>query len=122
MTSKLALQWLPCQEPGVIGSVLGPVGPVSVYCDWVRWKVLSAASISVWQHVTLSEQTDRDRERDRDRDKGKQIEKETTRDRAKQKETERDRDKGRATETQRDRDRQTDETKYKKKEKGLRQR
>ena len=34
-----ALQWLPCQAPGVIGSALGLVGPVSVYCDWVRWKV-----------------------------------------------------------------------------------
>ena len=33
---KLALQWLPCQVPGVIGSALGLVGPVSVYCDWVR--------------------------------------------------------------------------------------
>ena len=32
------------------------VGPVSVYCDWVRWKVWSAASISVWQQVKLSEQ------------------------------------------------------------------
>ena len=32
-------QWLSCQAPGVIGSVLGLVGPVSVYCDWVRWKV-----------------------------------------------------------------------------------
>ena len=53
---KLALQWLPCQAPGVIGSVLGPVGPVSVYCDLVRWKVWSATSISVWQHVKLSEQ------------------------------------------------------------------
>ena len=30
---------LPCQAPGVIGSALGLVGPVSVYCDWVRWKV-----------------------------------------------------------------------------------
>ena len=29
---------LPCQEPGIIGSVLGLVGPVSVYCDWVRRK------------------------------------------------------------------------------------
>ena len=38
MTSKLALRWLPCQAPGLIGSVLGLVGPVSVYCDWVRWK------------------------------------------------------------------------------------
>ena len=28
--------------PGVIGSVLGLVGPVSVYCDWVTWKVWSA--------------------------------------------------------------------------------
>ena len=31
---KLALQWLPCQVPGVIGSALGLVGSVSVYCDW----------------------------------------------------------------------------------------
>ena len=36
---KLALQWLPCQAPGVTGSMLGLAGPVSVYCDWVRWKV-----------------------------------------------------------------------------------
>ena len=56
VTSKLALQWLPCQAPGVIGSVLGLVVPVSVYCDWVRWKVWSATSISVWQHVNLSVQ------------------------------------------------------------------
>ena len=34
-----ALQWLPCQAPGVIGSVLGLVGTVSVYCDWVRQNV-----------------------------------------------------------------------------------
>ena len=39
VTSKLALKWLPCQAPGVIGSVMGLVDPVSVYCDWVRWKV-----------------------------------------------------------------------------------
>ena len=39
-----------------IGSALGLVGPVSVYCDWVRWKVGSATSISVWQRVKLSEQ------------------------------------------------------------------
>ena len=25
--------------PGVVGSVLGLVGSVSVYCDLVRWKV-----------------------------------------------------------------------------------
>ena len=56
MTSKLALQWLPCQAPGVIGSALGLVGPVSVYCDWVSLNVWSATSVSVWQHVKLSEQ------------------------------------------------------------------
>ena len=33
---KLALQWLPWEAPGVIGSALSLVGPVSVYCDWVR--------------------------------------------------------------------------------------
>ena len=36
VTSKLALQWLHCQAPGVIGSALGLVVLVSVYCDWVR--------------------------------------------------------------------------------------
>ena len=36
VTSKLALQWLPCQAPGVIGSAQELVGLVSVYCDWVR--------------------------------------------------------------------------------------
>ena len=36
VTYKLALQWLPCQVSGVIGSALGMVGLVSVYCDWVR--------------------------------------------------------------------------------------
>ena len=33
---KLTLQWLPCQAPGVIGSALGLVDPVLVYCDWMR--------------------------------------------------------------------------------------
>ena len=36
---KKALQWVPCQAPGVIGSALGLVGLVSVCCDWVRKKV-----------------------------------------------------------------------------------
>ena len=36
VTYKLALQWLPCQEPGIIGSALELVGRVSAYCDWVR--------------------------------------------------------------------------------------
>ena len=50
------VQWLHRQAPGARGSVLGLAGPVSVYCDWVGWKVESATSISVWQHVSLSEQ------------------------------------------------------------------
>ena len=56
VTSELALQWMPCQAPGVIGSALGLAGTVSVYCDWVRWKVGSATFISAWQHVKSSEQ------------------------------------------------------------------
>ena len=36
LTWQLAPQWLPCQAPGGIGSALGLVGPVSVYCDGVR--------------------------------------------------------------------------------------
>ena len=55
-SQKMALQWLPCRAPGVIGLALWLVGLVSVYCDWVRWKVWSTASISVWQHIQLSEQ------------------------------------------------------------------
>ena len=47
VTHKLALQWLLCQTLGIIGSSLGLVDPVSVYCDWVRWKVWSATSVSV---------------------------------------------------------------------------
>ena len=39
LSLSLSLQWLPCQAPGVIRLVLGLVGPVSVYCDRVRWKV-----------------------------------------------------------------------------------
>ena len=40
VTQKLALEWLPCQAPGITGSGLGLVGPVSVYCDWTSWKVI----------------------------------------------------------------------------------
>ena len=45
---KASASGYPARAPGVIGSVLGLVSPVSVYCDWVRWKVGSATSISVW--------------------------------------------------------------------------
>ena len=37
---------LTCQAPGVIGSALGLVGPVSVYCDWVRWKIFDLQLLS----------------------------------------------------------------------------
>ena len=30
---------VPCLAPGITGSALGLVGPVSVYCDWMRWNV-----------------------------------------------------------------------------------
>ena len=36
VTEKLTPQRLPCHTPGVMGSALGLVGQVSVYCDWVR--------------------------------------------------------------------------------------
>ena len=55
-TSDLKIGTPVATLPGVIGSMLGLVGPVSVYCDWVRWKVWFATSISVWQHIKLSEQ------------------------------------------------------------------
>ena len=32
-TRDLQLNWLSCMAPGIIGSVLGLVGHVSVYCD-----------------------------------------------------------------------------------------
>ena len=52
-TSDLVFQWLPCHALSVIGSQLGLVGLVAVCCDWVRHKVSSAASVSVWQHVHI---------------------------------------------------------------------
>ena len=33
---RLVLWWLAWHVPGILGTVLGLVGPVSVYCDWVR--------------------------------------------------------------------------------------
>ena len=36
VAQQLVLQWLPCQGPGITGSALGLVGPMSVDCDWVR--------------------------------------------------------------------------------------
>ena len=56
VTQNLALQWLPSQAPGVVGSTLGLVGPVSIFCDWARYQVSSAASFSAWQLVHLTKQ------------------------------------------------------------------
>ena len=39
----------PCQAPGLIGSTLGLVSPVSARCNWMRQQVSSAAFISEWQ-------------------------------------------------------------------------
>ena len=50
-TMKLVLEWLPCQTPGVIGSVLGLVRLVSKDCGLARWYVWSAVSLSVWLQV-----------------------------------------------------------------------
>ena len=36
---KFELHWLPCQALGAIGLRLRPVGPVSEFCEWVRWQV-----------------------------------------------------------------------------------
>ena len=54
---KMVLLWL-CRAPGILlfRVSAGVVGPVSVYCDWVRWQVWSATSASAWQHIQLSEQ------------------------------------------------------------------
>ena len=41
-----------CQTLDAVGSVLRLVGPVSVYCDWVRKQVWSASAISARQTVT----------------------------------------------------------------------
>ena len=39
VTEKVVLQGLACQAPGVIGTLLGPVGQVSAFCDCVRYEV-----------------------------------------------------------------------------------
>ena len=44
VTYTVVISWLPCQAPGVIGSKLGLVGPVSVYRNCV----------SITQHVDRS--------------------------------------------------------------------
>ena len=42
---------LPCQTACVMGLVLGLADPVLVYFDWVVKQILSAISITVWQHM-----------------------------------------------------------------------
>ena len=41
---KLLFKWLPCQMPSFKGTELGLVGPVSVYCDQMKYQVWSAVS------------------------------------------------------------------------------
>ena len=60
VTWKSTLLWLPCQAPRFNGSVVGLVGPVSIYYDWVRWQVkfltfwLSVAACTViWADPSL---------------------------------------------------------------------
>ena len=55
VTQKLALQCLPCLAPGVIGSALGLVSLVSVYCDWVicNFYLSVAARKLVWADPSL---------------------------------------------------------------------
>ena len=42
--------------PGILGSVLGLVGLVSVYCDFVRQQFQAATPILVWQRIQFSKQ------------------------------------------------------------------
>ena len=46
-TSDLKIGTPVATLPNVIGPVLRLVNPVSVYCDWVRWKFGSATSIAI---------------------------------------------------------------------------
>ena len=48
--SRSSQNWYPGHYPV---RCLRRVGPVSVYCEWVRQEVWSATSISVWKHVQL---------------------------------------------------------------------
>ena len=68
-----SVHWLPCQAPYVIGSVLGLVGPLALYCDSVRLQAKNSCSatcgmetrrqcaspvisVTVWQPVQVSTQ------------------------------------------------------------------
>ena len=55
--SDLNIGTLVATLPGATGSALGLVGPVPVYCDWVRQQVGSSTSLSVWQRVHIAQQT-----------------------------------------------------------------
>ena len=55
--SACLTQLLSWQMPGMIPSVLGLVGPVSIFCERAWKQVWSATSTLVWQHVNLSSQT-----------------------------------------------------------------
>ena len=52
---EIVLQWLPCQESGIIVSVLGLVGLMSIYCDEGEQFYMQLLS-QLWLQVQLSEQ------------------------------------------------------------------
>ena len=56
VTFKLVIQWLPCQAPGVCFRVSAGSGRPCVSILWLGEQIWSATSISVWQHIQLSEQ------------------------------------------------------------------
>ena len=51
--TELIPQRLSCPSSGVSESVLAQAGPVPASCGMAGYKVRSATSISVWQHVKL---------------------------------------------------------------------
>ena len=53
VTEKVILGWQPCQVPCAAGSMLGLLGPMSIYCDWERKEKLDLHILSLAQ-VQLS--------------------------------------------------------------------
>ena len=47
-------EWLVCQKSDIYGSVLGLLGLVSVYWNWVGYQVSRATSISFGGHFQFS--------------------------------------------------------------------
>ena len=54
--TKLVREWLPCQMPCTVWSVLDLAGLVSIYYGWVRQQTWSATCLLVRCHAHISEQ------------------------------------------------------------------